>query len=243
MNDRFQSANYESVSPPSQASPGQQTVNPPTASNQPAAATPSSVPSSTPIQKPVPVSTAGVKITTTSGGKKKFQALFKLALLILLPIGLGVGGVSVALGYFAENTYRQQKGILLATPMHNTNWQDLGVIFEPLVDLSIKTTTGYEKNKFLLDSGAVISSLPREWAEKTGQDLAFLQRSTFKGFGGTTSLAYQGEMLVLLGEKEVALPVVFTEASGTKSLLGRKGFFEDYSVYFNHKEKQIEIRE
>ena len=127
--------------------------------------------------------------------------------------------------------------------MHNTNWQDLGTIFEPLVTLPVKTTTGYQGNQFLLDSGAVISSLPREWAERTGQDLAFLQRSTFRGFGGTTSFAYRGEMMVLLGDKEVSLPVVFTEAAGTKSLLGRKGFFEDYSIYFNHQERQIEIRE
>ena len=192
---------------------------------------------STPTQ-PAP---SGVKITEYSGRKKR--AFLKLALLILLPIGLAVGGALGVTSFLAEGEYRAEKGVLVSIPMHNTNWQDLGTIFEPLVTLPVKTTTGYQNNQFLLDSGAVISSLPRNWADKTGQDLAFLQRSTFRGFGGTTSFAYRGEMMVMFGEKEVTLPVVFTEAAGTKSLLGRKGFFEDYSIYFNHKERQIEIRE
>ena len=86
----------------------------------------------------------------------------------------------------------------------------------------------FKKNIFLLDSGAVISSLPRDWTQDIGVDLAFLPRITFGGFGGKTSLAYQWKMVVLLAGKEIVLPVVFTEAAGTKSLLGRKGFFDNY---------------
>lgn len=190
----------------------------------------------------VPASPSGVRITEYSSGRKR-RGLAKLALLVLLPVGLAVGGALGVSQFLAEGAYRAERGVLVSIPMHNTNWQDLGSVFEPLVSLPVKTTTGYQDNQFLLDSGAVISSLPREWAEKTGQDLAFLQRSTFRGFGGATSFAYRGEMMILLGETEVSLPVVFTEAAGTKSLLGRKGFFEDYSIYFNHQERQIEIRE
>ena len=198
-----------------------------------------------PVQQRWPDLPSQAKVTefTPSGAKGKLQGVVKLVLLILLPIGLAVGGALAASNCFKESTYRQQKGVLVAISMHNTNWQDLGFVFEPLMELPVETTTGYQTNQFLLDSGAVISSLPREWAEKTGQDLAFLPRSTFRGFGGTTSLAYQGEMNLLFGEEEVTLPVVFTEAAGTKSLLGRKGFFENYSIYFNHEERRIEIRD
>lgn len=193
-------------------------------------------------QTPVAVS-GKVSVEPVAKSGSGFKGFLKLLILILLPIAMAVGGSFTAARYFSENTYAQEKGVLVAIPMQNTNWQDLGVIFEPLVDLPVKTTSGYEKNQFLLDSGAVISSLPREWADKSGQDLAFLPRSTFRGFGGKTSFAYQGEMMVLLGETEIHLPVVFTESGGTKSLLGRKGFFENFSIYFNHKEKRIEIRE
>jgi len=174
--------------------------------------------------------------------RKSVAGLVKLMILIFLPLG----GVALTTGLIfnqvREKQYVKEKEVLLSVPMKNVNWQDLGNVFEPVIELPVKTLSNYEDWEFLIDSGAVISSLPNEWAEKTGQELAFLKRSTFRGFGGKTSLAYQGQMEVQIGEESVIFPVVFTESSGTKSLLGRKGFFEDYSVYFNHKEKIIEIR-
>ena len=167
----------------------------------------------------------------------------KLILLIALPAVMIISGVIFLKGYFSQKISQQNTGkdILAVIPMQDTNWQDLGTVFEPVVPLKIKTNEGFKENKFLLDSGAVISSLPREWAKETGQDLAFLPRTTFRGFGNTESFAYQGNMVVLLGENEMTLPVVFTEAAGTRSLLGRKGFFETNSILFDHKNRQIEI--
>lgn len=174
--------------------------------------------------------------------KSAVSGLFKLLVLILIPL-MAVGATVVILVSNArEKAYQKEKEILVSVSMKNVNWQDLGNVFEPVIILPVKTASSFQDWEFLIDSGAVISSLPSDWAEKTGQDLAFLKRSTFRGFGGKTSFAYQGEMLVRLGEEEIKLPVVFTEASGTKSLLGRKGFFENYSLYFNHKDKKIEIR-
>lgn len=182
--------------------------------------------------------------TSVRKGSSAFSAVTKIFILMFVPLS-----ITVAIGlYFisssTEEAYRKLKKVVLSVPMRDTNWQDLGVVFEPLIEIPVKTENGYERSEFLLDSGAVVSSLPREWVEKTGQDLAFMKRSTFRGFGGATSFAYQGEMTILLNEeKEVKIPAVFTEAMGTKALLGRKGFFEDFSVYFNHREKRIEIRE
>jgi hypothetical protein len=174
--------------------------------------------------------------------KSPLKGLFKLVLLLVIPLtAVGITG-TVLVSTAKEKVYQREKEVLLTIPMKNVNWQDLGNVFEPVIDLPIKTASSYESWEFLIDSGAVISSLPNEWAAKTGQDLAFMKRSTFRGFGGKTSFAYQGEMRVRLGDEDVLLPVVFTEASGTKSLLGRKGFFENYSLYFNHKERRIEIR-
>ena len=181
-------------------------------------------------------STHHINKKTTIGG------LLKLMVLLIIPL-IAVGATSIILvGNAKEKTYQQEKEILVSVPMKNVNWQDLGNVFEPVISIPVRTLSSFENWEFLIDSGAVISSLPSDWAEKTGQDLAFLKRSTFRGFGGKTSFAYQGEMTVKLGDEEISLPVVFTEASGTKSLLGRKGFFENYSLYFNHKDKQIEIR-
>ncbi len=169
--------------------------------------------------------------------------IIKLLILIFVPLSLTAGVGLFITSRAQELAWRETNKVVLVAPMQNVSWQDLGNVFEPLISLPIKTKTGYESWEFLLDSGAVISSLPRDWADKMGLDLAFLKRSTFRGFGGMTSFAYQGDMTVLINDKDISFPVVFTEASGTKSLLGRKGFFENYSVFFNHEEKRIEIRE
>ena len=133
--------------------------------------------------------------------------------------------------------------ILLQTPYQPVLWKDFGEVFEPIIEMPLYyPSEGFVKHEFLLDSGALVSSLPREEAEKMGLSLAKLPRSTFGGFGGTTSFAYRTEVKIKLGEEEVKIPAVFTEAEGTKSILGRSGFFERYSVYFNSKREMIEIR-
>jgi len=150
--------------------------------------------------------------------------------------------------YFSRNFFKKAtagKGdILLQTRYQPVLWKDFGEVFEPMIKVPIYyASKGYEEEEFLLDSGAVVSSLPREKAQDMGYSLAKLPRSTFAGFGGTTSFAYKGNLKVMIGDKEVIIPVVFTEAQGTKSILGRAGFFEAYSIYFNSKDEMIEIRE
>ncbi len=132
--------------------------------------------------------------------------------------------------------------IILKIPLATRQWTDIGSVVEPVVQIPVQTANGFEKNEFVVDSGAVISSLPRDWAEKTGRDLALAKRISFRGFGNTISFAYQSDMLIRLGNENVSLPVVFTESAGTRSLLGRKGFFDQYSIVFNHTDRSMEIR-
>ena len=177
------------------------------------------------------------------GRKPSTGGLIKLLVLLLIPIGLTGAVALFFLSNVEKQAYQLENNVVMTIEMKNVNWQDLGAVFEPIVPLKIKTLQGYEEWEFLLDSGAVVSSLPRDWADKMGKDLSLMKRSTFRGFGNAKSFAYQGDMVVKIGDKDKAIPVVFTEAAGTKSLLGRKGFFQDYSVFFNHEDRQIEIRE
>lgn len=131
--------------------------------------------------------------------------------------------------------------VLLRVPVTEKIWADIGPVIEPTISLDVQTQKGFEKNDFILDSGAVISSLPREWADKVGTDLAYAKRVTFKGFGNTTSFAYQSTVGVRLNDNVITLPVVFTESEGTRSLIGRKGFFDSYTIAFDHRDKIIEI--
>lgn len=167
----------------------------------------------------------------------------KLAYIISF-IGLFVGGVVFLIKKYFVPTSSAVKGeILLQVSYQPVLWKDFGEVFEPVIKVPIYyPNKGFEKEEFLLDSGALVSSLSREKAKELGFSLSRLPRSTFAGFGGTTSFAYKASLKILLGEQEVTIPVVFTEAAGTKSIIGRSGFFENYSVYFNSKAERIEIR-
>ena len=172
-----------------------------------------------------------------------WRAFAKTVYIIIFIIG-SLGGVF----FVSKKTVLKPKAgitgdILLQAPYQPVLWKDFGEVFEPMIKMPLYyPSEGFVKHKFLLDSGALVSSLPREEAKKMGLSLAKLPRSTFGGFGGTTSFAYKAEAKIKLGEKEVKIPIVFTETEGTKSILGRSGFFEKYSIYFNSKREMIEIR-
>jgi len=172
-----------------------------------------------------------------------WRAWLKLGYIIFFIAAAGATGFIISKQIPRQKTSNLNGEVLLQTPYQPVLWKDFGEVFEPIIKMPLYyPSEGFTDKKFLLDSGALVSSLPREEAKKMGLSLAKLPRSTFGGFGGTTSFAYKDEIKVKLGEQEVVLPVVFTEAAGTKLILGRSGFFERYSIYFNAKQERIEIR-
>ncbi len=170
---------------------------------------------------------------------------FFLRIFLVFVVIVGFVGVS----YFfisrviSARILTSQKNILFVTPYKMLVLEGFGIVSEPEVKLEVKTKNGFETVKFLLDSGAVVSSLPREMAAKMGYDLAFLPRTMFTGFGNKSSFAYKASMVLKVGEKQVDIPVVFTEMAGTQALIGRKGFFDNFAIIFDAKNKQILIKE
>jgi len=174
--------------------------------------------------------------------------LFKFLIIISLPMAILFGFLQLSTAQqsippsVSGQLVSEPATLILRTPLTTREWTDIGTVLEPLITLPVQTTAGFEKTDFIIDSGAVISSLPRDWADKTGKDLALGKRITFKGFGNTVSFAYQSTMTLQFGADTINLPVVFTEAEGTRSLLGRKGLFDQYSITFDHASKMMEIR-
>lgn len=171
------------------------------------------------------------------------RALVKLFLFLVIIGGLGIVSTVSITRLFTTQVYQTSKNVLISAPFKITVWQSFGSVPEAEIELPLQSLQGVVKHAFLLDTGAVVSSLPREMAETLGFNLAFLPRQTFRGFGNTTSFAYEAEMNVALGQKAIKLPVVFTEASGSKSLLGRKGLFDKFTIVVDHKNQVVEIRE
>jgi hypothetical protein len=170
-----------------------------------------------------------------------FRGFLKMCVILVIPLGVAYAAIIIYGQASAASELVLEPTVVLRVPVTEKVWADIGAVMDPTVSLGVRTLTGFEKNEFVLDSGAVISSLPREWASKVGKDLAYAKRVAFKGFGNTTSFAYQSTIDLLLNNEVITLPVVFTESEGTKSLIGRKGFFDNYTVAFNHRDKIIEI--
>jgi hypothetical protein len=194
-----------------------------------------------PEQAPGPHSHAKIKEYSSNS----FSGFLKLAYVIVFFSAIVGGSYFVYKEIFSKGKTSLQDGeILLQAPYQPVNWQGFGKVFEPMVKVPIVyPTKGVKDINFLLDSGALVSSLPREEAPKLGYNsLSDLQRSTFRGYGGTTSFAYKGKMKILVKDDELEIPVVFTEGVGTKKILGRAGFFQTYSIHFNANKKVIEVR-
>lgn len=127
------------------------------------------------------------------------------------------------------------------TPYKNTLYENFGFVQEPKVTMPLKTTWGYADTTFLLDSGAVVSTLPLQAAQDTGVDLSRAKRVTLQGFSGVPVFAYLGNIIIKIGNTDYELPVTFTESSSTTYILGRKGLFDDFSINFDHEERVITI--
>lgn len=189
-----------------------------------------------------------IKVNSVGGEEKVgFDDYLEFFLRMFLVFVVIVGFVGVSYFFVSRaisaRILTNKRNILYVTPYKMLVLEGFGLVSEPEVKLAVKTKKGFETVKFLLDSGAVVSSLPREMATKMGYNLAFLPRTVFTGFGNKSSFAYRADMIVRVGKREVNLPVVFTQMSGTQPLIGRKGFFDNFAIIFDAKNKQILIKE
>lgn len=126
-------------------------------------------------------------------------------------------------------------------PYKNTLYENFGFVQDPKVTFPLKTVRGYEDTTFLLDSGAVVSTMPLQAAHDTGVDLTKAKRITLQGFSGVPAFAYLDKVTIKIGDEEYDLPATFTESSTTTYILGRKGLFDDFTINFDHEERVITI--
>ncbi|KKU36030.1 MAG: hypothetical protein UX85_C0001G0208 [Candidatus Beckwithbacteria bacterium GW2011_GWB1_47_15] len=134
-----------------------------------------------------------------------------------------------------------QEEVRLTVPYKQTVYKHFGSAINPQVELPVKTITGYKNWEFLIDSGAVVSALPKTAATDMGADLTSLPRITIEGFAGQRTFAYQGEMVIKVGSSEVVIPVVFSENPYANNILGRIGFFDNFNITFDVDQKTITI--
>jgi len=130
---------------------------------------------------------------------------------------------------------------ILSSPYQNTLYEEFGIVYTPTVILPVKTASGFRNYSFLVDTGAIVSAIPAKESTTLGVNLAFLPRVAVEGYGGQTSFTYRGNFIVKILDDLVTLPCVFSEVDSSNYIIGRKGFFENYTLNFNSEKKAVEF--
>lgn len=176
--------------------------------------------------------------------KVKWGAIAKV--ISLFGFAVVLGGIVFVRGGFGgkinQVTVTDSFGKLeYRAPYKNTLYESFGFVQEPKITVPLLTTSGYEETTFLLDSGAVVSTLPLQAAHDTGVNLANAKRITLQGFSGVPAFAYLDKITIKIGEQDFEFPATFTESSTTTYILGRKGLFDEFTINFDHEERIITI--
>lgn len=174
----------------------------------------------------------------------KLQAIIKIVSLFGFAVVLGAVVLinTLVKGKVSQVTITDSFGKLeYSVPYKNTLYESFGFVQEPKVTMPLKTTSGYMDTTFLLDSGAVVSTLPLQAAKDTGVDLSKAKRITLQGFSGVPAFAYLDKITIKIGATDVELPATFTESNATTYILGRKGLFDDFTINFDNVQRVITI--
>ena len=174
----------------------------------------------------------------------KAQAIIKVISLFGFAVVLGAIVIinSLVKGKVSQVTVTDSFGKLeYSVPYKNTLYESFGFVQEPKVTMPLKTTAGYIDTTFLLDSGAVVTTLPLQAAKDTGVDLSKAKRITLQGFSGVPAFAYLDKITIKIGTTDVELPATFTESNATTYILGRKGLFDDFTINFDNVQRVITI--
>jgi len=131
---------------------------------------------------------------------------------------------------------------VLILPYTTKSYAGYGRVFEPEIKLKVKKDSGgYTDITFLLDSGAVVSTLPVSYAKTLAKDIEQAQRIVLRGFGDKRTFGYMSTMDLVIKDQEYNIPVVFSEGELDKKILGRNGFFDLFTVIFDHKDRVVRL--
>ena len=119
----------------------------------------------------------------------------------------------------------------------------LGPVADPTIMLPVKTSAGYEEWRFLLDSGADFTMVPRSAAELLGVDLSAVRKTTARGIEGSGVPAQLAEITLRIGDVELTVPCLFSSNENTPYLLGRMGLFSRFNITFDNRRKKIVLEE
>ncbi|MBI4115467.1 MAG: hypothetical protein HY447_02705 [Candidatus Omnitrophica bacterium] len=124
------------------------------------------------------------------------------------------------------------------------NFPSITQIFKPLIPIVLRFEGRKQKLFALVDSGADACLFPRGIADVLGIDVRSGGRVDFTGIGGMPTPFYFHEIEILFGEHRVKTRVGFSTSLniGTGGILGQHGFFDNFIITFDRKNRFIEVK-
>ena len=117
------------------------------------------------------------------------------------------------------------------------------LIFRPIITIALQYQNTKEKFSALVDSGADACLFPKDVAEVLGIDIKLGPRTFFTGIAGGQIPFYFHEVDLFVGEHQIKSKMGFSTSSiGTTGILGHQGFFDQFVIAFDTKNKFVEIK-
>lgn len=117
-------------------------------------------------------------------------------------------------------------------------------ILRPVIPISIKIKNSKRKVRYeaLIDSGADLNILPIGLVEVLNINPANLKEIYFSGIDGDIIRGLIAEVIISLDDSDFITKTVFAEISGTIGVLGQYGFFDKFTIKFDLKREEIEVK-
>jgi len=113
--------------------------------------------------------------------------------------------------------------------------------FFPIIPLFVARADRVVPIYALIDSGAIVSLFNSGIGRALGIEIEKGEPFRPTGIGGQI-LTYMHEVVLKIGDVELKTKVAFTDQLALNiNLLGREGFFDNFSVLFNDKERKVTI--
>lgn len=131
-----------------------------------------------------------------------------------------------------------------ASPGFSKIFPQVKSVYKPLITIVLRNQEKKQKLFALVDSGADAYLFPKGVADQLGIDAKSGVRMDFTGLGGSRSPYFFHEVEILFGDYRIQTRVGFSTSYdiGAGGILGQQGFFDQFVISFNHRNKFIEIK-
>ena len=131
---------------------------------------------------------------------------------------------------------------MIEFPFKKRHSKQLGVIYKPLIPVTI-VEPQYSVNLFmLLDSGADLSLIPYSVGEAIGLELDMHNRSEVQGIGEGSIPYILSQVVLHIGEREMPIRVGWALLEEVPLILGRLDVFRYFAIEFREFEDKIVLK-